>query len=545
MRASFFHPVVVLLAVLLAGPAVVAQQNPGSDDAVDSGDSPFQDGNVVIVAGGTNLGSVVGSDLPASRHWVALGGLNRQGVLTTIPVSACAETTVEFSLSVPKEAGFNAPTAEVHGVVLSSGVLNDGRWGEVIPPGRLVSEYRISESSSSAPMYCIAYTTSLRLAETGAEQRVSARVKRDSLDSPLTRRALQVASENGQGVVYEFPGVRRDRRSGHLVIVDRSVPDVYGFANSRVTLSNGEFGTYAVVLASWTGTGVQPPTPAECREGRVKFALQAATSPGFASQETVAQAEWVDWETARRLFPETTRGRVDGFARDSLRNGSRGNAPYLCVAEAPLQLSAEVGYQRVVARVQQTGTRPLQSLVEDLRQSDRTSPGAITAFQPVRVHARPRAVFGLIWTPAGDVWSQPVTETEQRTTIVTTEGGDVIQTTRTEEVEADTTEGSRLATMAGVDFAVQPVLDALSLGRIKWGTPVRVVAATNISGDAFDRLYIGISGVSIFSMPATGNPIDFSFGVASPVDEWDPLFAMSATIDLKGTLAVLKDVIAL
>lgn len=522
--------------------------------------------NVVIVAGGTNASAVEGGDLPRARYWVALAGAGDDGTPTTITPEACAGTGVRFSLDVPKEAGLVAPSAVSRGVAVDAATLASPGWSAAdAGVVSLDAAHRVEGTPERSPLYCVAYTTALRLADTGVEQALTARIEGGDPPSPMTPSELRIASDAGAGAVYEFEGVRRDRRSSRFVIVDQSIPRPYGFAGSQVPVGDGGFGTYAVVLGAWDGSAVSAPTAAQCRGASVAFSLQPSGSAGLGSATTEVRAVWVDSSRARALFPdrmkdyEAGEGPLVAAARTGDDAGGA-TPPFLCVAEAPLSLTPEVGFQRVTARVKQSGTAPALSLVEDLRRprdpsGAATGPGAEAAFHPVRVHARPRAIFGLMMTVDGDVWREPETRAVTTTTTTPTETGSTSETT-TEEVETGEVSSAQLATMAGFDFAVQPVLRGLTFGCVQPSIPLRVAVATNVSGDPFDSIYVGFSGSSTFSQTATANPIDYSVGVAfrreSTADypligevKGKPMLAWSVTIDLRGALSVLKDVIAL
>lgn len=581
-----------------------------SDTTDHAEDEPANRARVVIVAG--HVGSPSGDQTPDvargalsfDRHWVILGNVSDGGDLTPLTPSGCDTSRVAFTLGVSEKPGTSPPSDTVRGVVVPWEVLSSERWGAPdsmkadIAPAVVVDAATDDEDS-----YCVAYAAP-RLADTSAVQVVTARVVRPAKGGEATAAEVAYASEGRPGGTFEFGGRRVDRASGRLVIVARSVGQRYAYAGTLMPT-----GTYAVALGAWDPEAerVRPPTVAECRGAKVAFTLRVPAKAGLDAPRAEVGATWVDAGDAKALFDSTltrygadttawgshsrcmtddaiedggacdkngvewaasTWAALDGIREEDypLDLGEVGNAPFYCVAEAPLMLSTSVGNQQVLADVVPTGASPDLSVVEALRQPAGSLPGSRAQFRSIRAHAPPRPMFGVIRAIYGGVISKEAeTRTVTTTVVETTTIGDTITsaetTTETREIRQEGFIPAEMAFMAGVDFALQPVVGVgcqiyhwVTKGRRRcepvFPGPTRMVVATNVTGDPLDSIYLGLSLASLAGTSATSSPVDGTLGVAyrrseDTGDKSEFMVAGAITIDLGGALAVLKDIITL
>lgn len=516
----------LLCVTTVAASCAVAQPTPrATAEAAD-------EYNAVIVGGLTTLPQLADEVLSEDPYWVVLGAARSDGSVGALSPTACAATTVSFTLNVPPQPGAVVPPHTAEGLFVPWSVLAE--WGaepEQRPTFRRAG--RLVPGQPADDLYCVAYIRP-RLADVDAPQTVTARVvpPKDVITDTIAEARLWSES-GGAGRVFEFPERRLDRSGGRVVIVDRSIGRRYGYVGSQLTRAGDDGsgnGTAAVILGIWdpaTET-VRPPTIAECARAQVRFALWSPTKAGVTAPGDTVGAVWVDGSHARILFPESTSRyfREVGTAEPSpstraARGGGdpteRAHAPYFCTAEAPLLLAENVGYQRVVADVVRSGVAPVLSVEETRRQPMRRGhgvnqaapmPGGQAMFTPIRVHARPRALVGFAASTV------PISIERDSTGTVT--------------------DDTRSALVAGFDFPVEPVLPFLRGART-----LRLGVSTNVTGDPLDTFFLSLSAPSLFLLDAGENGVDIQLSVGLREGD-EVLLGLGIMLDLDGPLKALS-----
>ncbi|MEM0961968.1 MAG: hypothetical protein AAGK21_05415 [Bacteroidota bacterium] len=544
MSSRYARPFFLLFLGFAALASVSAQPGSGPDQ------------HVVIVGSGTTIDSVVTAAIPRARHWVVLAGLDTSSAtsrpaLSNITASECAEAVVRFTLAESDGVPTDSTAALARGVAIPRNIIQTGSSGWSRTAFATGIQSGVSNPAlpvaQAQDLFCVAYTNAVQLRTTGGPQTVTATLLEGENRSPLAPEEIRLATASTWGARYSFAPVRVDRSRLRAVIVDISAPSTYGFAGSLV--QNGRSrGSYAVVLAAWDPRSrtFKPPTTQLCRSTQVTFRLRSPEKAGLASPSADVQAVLIGGGEASRLFPNEHRVASYRVPMD--------NARFLCIAEAPLELSTDIGLQQVVAEVKTSGTATtLSEGSQYLYRPGGSVPGIRASFNPVRVHARPRPMFGLL-VGTEDVFSRPDTsgqmteppETEEpkppeTETLASYPNGE--HDTDEEEVPMV---GAKSALMAGFDFAIEPLL----FGR--WGRDARLTLATNVTGDVGDTIYVGLSIQSLFSLAATANPVDVTLGAAFPRsridsagDLLDEVFLSGAiTLDLGGSLKALQGIFA-
>lgn len=498
-------------------------------------DAPY----VVIVGGREGLSPTVSSPLSAGRYWVVLGTMDDGGTLSALSPDSCASTQVAFSLSVPEKPGMSAPSDTVRGIFVPGTVLQGWRGTSTQMPSLYVTASTALQGATSR-MYCVAYTSPRLAADMTASQIITARVvpKREMMGEQSTYVSAMSARLTGSAIggTFEFSPRRvAPRVEAQMGIRIASIERGYGFAGALME------GSHAVLLAARDtfGTAWRLPTARECLSTEVQFELRVPEKAGVAPLATKAQAFWESGSRAESIFP-------DG-------SGVGGYGPPYCIAEVPVRLSASVGLQYVTAAVVVSDTSPRVS-IGGVPIPARSEPDQHWVYDPIRAHARPRPFFSVALANGGLFNTDSTAATEVASlTEASAKLGDASASARSgSAVEDDAEEDVDLITMAGFDFAIEPVLGPIfgSLnGSFLQG--FRLALATNVgTGEFGDIVYLGLSLPSASnvlrpsrsSIGSTASPVDVTLGASFRREDWKPFVTMALSLSLGDALSALSKV---